>query len=128
MNQLEIKAKALSDDFLRMKNGAQAFLGTHDFSAFMAEGSDVTDTVRTIYSVEVEKEGNVISVRICADGFLYNMVRIIVGTLVEYALRRKGISDISSIILSKQRENAGMTAPPEGLYLESVIYKNGFSF
>ena len=116
------------DDFLRMKSGAQAFLGTHDFSAFMAEGSDVTDTVRTIYSVEVEKEGNVISVRISADGFLYNMVRIIVGTLVEYALRRKGISDISSIILSKQRENAGMTAPPEGLYLESVIYKNGFSF
>ena len=116
------------EDFMRMCRGSKAFLGTHDFSAFMSEGSDVTDTVRTIHSIEVEKSEDIISIRICADGFLYNMVRIIVGTLVEFALSRNGISDISEIILSKKRDNAGMTAPPEGLYLETVVYKNGFSF
>ena len=114
--------------FFKMKAGAKAFLGTHDFLAFMAEGSDVTDTVRTIKSLDVEKNGNIISIRISADGFLYNMVRIIVGTLVEYALGRKSFDNIEDIILSKNRQNAGMTAPAEGLYLESVRYKNGFSF
>lgn len=112
----------------RMKLGAKSILGTHDFSAFMAEGSDVTDTVRTVKSILVQKHGDVISIQVCADGFLYNMVRIIAGTLVEYALNRKKIDDISKIIASKNRQNAGMTAPPEGLYLETVVYKNGFSF
>ena len=119
----------LSDDaFLRMQEGAKAFVGKHDFSAFMAEGSDVIDTVRTVKALDITKEENVISIRICADGFLYNMVRIIVGTLVEHALGRRGFDDLSQIISSKKRENAGMTAPASGLYLETVLYKNGFSF
>ena len=116
------------DAFLRMQEGAKDFIGTHDFCAFMSEGSDVSDTVRTVKSVSVERDENVICVRVCADGFLYNMVRIIVGTLVEYALSRKGMNNISDIINSLNRQNAGMTAPPEGLYLETVVYKNGFSF
>ncbi len=114
--------------FARMQTGAKMFIGTYDFSAFMAEGSDVVDTVRTIKSLVIDREEDIISIQICADGFLYNMVRIIVGTLVEYALRRKGYDDIQNIIASKKRENAGMTAPPEGLYLKTVVYKNGISF
>ena len=112
----------------RMKQGAKYLVGTHDFCSFMAEGSDVIDTVRTIKFVDIQKDNHLIHIRICADGFLYNMVRIIVGTLVEYALGRKKIDNIEKIILSKNRENAGLTAPAEGLYLETVVYKNGFSF
>ena len=112
----------------RMKELSCELLGTHDFSSFMAEGSDVSDTVRTIEEVDVFREGNVICVRITADGFLYNMVRIIVGTLVDLALNRKCNMSISDIIDAKNRAVAGMTAPPEGLYLQTVVYKNGFSF
>lgn len=119
----------ISDDgFHKMCELSRELIGMHDFSSFMAEGSDVTDTVRTIEDVKISREDNVISIRVTADGFLYNMVRIIVGTLVDLALNRKGIHSILNIIESKNRANAGMTAPPEGLYLETVVYKNGFSF
>ena len=116
------------DGFLRMVNSSRDLIGRHDFSSFMAEGSDVSDTVRTIESVEISRDGDIINVRITADGFLYNMVRIIVGTLVDIALDRKSISSIAKVIDSKNRASAGMTAPAEGLYLETVVYKNGFSF
>jgi tRNA pseudouridine38-40 synthase len=88
----------------------------------MAEGSDVEDTVRTVYHVNIEKTGDILEIKISADGFLYNMVRIIVGTLVEIAYGRFQPDDIKSIIESKDRRNAGMTAPAEGLYLNKVNY------
>ncbi len=97
-------------------------VGMHDFSAFMAEGSSTIDTVRNVKYLTVEKSGDSIVFCIAADGFLYNMVRIIVGTLVDVALGRIAPSDISKIIESRDRRNAGMTAPPDGLYLNRVFY------
>lgn len=106
----------------RMKAAAEHFIGKHDFSAFMSEGSDVEDTVRTVSSLTVERCGEGIDIKIRADGFLYNMVRIIVGTLIEVAYGRISPDSISEIIASHDRARAGMTAPAEGLYLNKVIY------
>ena len=105
-----------------MRSAAEGFIGTHDFSAFMSEGSDTEDTVRTVSSLTVERSGENIDIRIRADGFLYNMVRIIVGTLVEVAFGRISPDEIPEIINSRDRSRAGMTAPPEGLYLNKVMY------
>ena len=107
---------------LRMRNAAQVFIGKHDFSAFMSEGSDVSDTVRSVTSLTVERIGDEIDIRIRADGFLYNMVRIIVGTLIECAHGRFSPEEMPDIIASLDRQRAGRTAPPEGLYLNKIIY------
>ena len=88
----------------------------------MSSGSDVEDTVREIFSLSAERRGKIIEVRISADGFLYNMVRIIVGTLVEVAFGRIKIENIDKIIEEKDRSQAGMTVPACGLYLDSVRY------
>ncbi len=110
------------DGISRMNEAADYILGKQDFSAFMSEGADAEDTVRTVYSLTVEKSDDLIEIRISADGFLYNMVRIIVGTLVEIAFGRYEPSYIKDIINSKDRKKAGMTAPAEGLYLNKVYY------
>ena len=111
-----------SDGIRRMQEAAIHFIGKHDFSAFMSEGSDVVDCVRMVHSLTVEERGNLVEIRISADGFLYNMVRIIVGTLAEVAYGRFSPDDIPEIILSKDRTRAGMTAPAHGLYLNKVTY------
>ncbi len=105
-----------------MNEAARSIIGRHDFSAFMSEGSDTEDTVREVFSLTVTKTDSLIEVRISADGFLYNMVRIIVGTLTEVAFGRIQPSEIDGIIASGNRKNAGMTAPAEGLYLNKVNY------
>ena len=105
-----------------MNRAAAHFLGSHDFSGFMSEGSDVEGTVRCISHLSVEKTDDLIEIRVRADGFLYNMVRIIVGTLIEVAFGRIDPDDLSEIIASCDRSMAGMTAPAEGLYLNKVIY------
>lgn len=110
------------EKLLKMQSAAKCFVGKYDFSAFMSEGSDVEDTVREVSMLSVERLGEEIQIKIRADGFLYNMVRIIVGTLVECAFGRFSPEDIESIITSKDRSKAGRTAPPEGLYLNKVIY------
>ena len=110
------------DNLSSMKKAAEYIVGKHDFSAFMSEGSDVEDRVRTVYYLNVDKKDNLIEIRISADGFLYNMVRIIVGTLFEVAAGRIKPEQIAEIIASKKRENAGPTAPPQGLYLNKVVY------
>lgn len=106
----------------RMRKAASYIVGKHDFSAFMSEGSDVEDRVRTVYYLNVEKTGSLIEIRISADGFLYNMVRIIVGTLFEVASGRIEPEYIPSIITSRERAKAGPTAPPQGLFLNKVVY------
>ena len=106
----------------RMRLAAEHFIGSHDFTSFMSEGSDTEDRVRCVSSLTVDKTGDLIEIRIRADGFLYNMVRIIVGTLVEVAFGKFEPQDIPEIIASHDRTRAGMTAPPEGLYLNRVIY------
>lgn len=106
----------------RMREAAEYFIGKYDFSAFMSEGSDVEDTVRNVSSLSVERCGDLIEIRISADGFLYNMVRIIVGTLTEVAFGRISADSIPDIISSRDRTRAGMTAPADGLFLNKVIY------
>ena len=113
----------IDDEMLaKMNEAAKHFIGKNDFSTFMAEGSDVEDTVRNITALSVERKGDLIDVKISADGFLYNMVRIIVGTLTEVAFGRISPDDIPNIIASCDRSRAGMTAPAEGLYLNRVLY------
>jgi tRNA pseudouridine38-40 synthase len=106
----------------RMNKAAAHIIGKHDFATFMSEGSDISDTVRTVFDLSVVKSGSLVEIRISADGFLYNMVRIIVGTLIDVAFGRVLPEDISDIILSRDRSRAGMTAPADGLYLNKVSY------
>ena len=106
----------------RMKEAATHFLGRHDFAAFMAQGSDVKDTVRTIFRMKVAKKGKLLTVSVTGDGFLYNMVRIIAGTLLDVGSGKLEPDDIPKIIASKERKQAGVTAPPEGLSLWKVTY------
>ena len=106
----------------RMRSAAAHFVGYHDFAAFMSEGSDIKDTHRTVKYLEISRDGDMIDIRIAADGFLYNMVRIIVGTLCDVAAGRIAPDGIPEIIASCDRSRAGITAPPEGLYLNRVVY------
>jgi tRNA pseudouridine38-40 synthase len=105
-----------------MKKAALCFLGTHDFSSFKASGSSVKTSVRTITSVSLEKNDDVLKFEICGNGFLYNMVRIIVGILVDVGMGKIKADDIPDIINSKDRKKAGRTAPAHGLYLVEVYY------
>lgn len=105
-----------------MDTAAKEFIGKHDFSAFMASGSDITDTVRTVTDAEVLRSGDEVIFRVSADGFLYNMVRIMVGTLTEISYGKIRPDEIRDIILSGDRKRAGITAPPDGLYLKNVEY------
>lgn len=108
-------------DVEMMKRGAKSLCGTHDFSSFCAAGGKVTDKVRTVSYCTVTKENDLIKIKICADGFLYNMVRIIAGTLFECGCGRDGM-DVSQILEKRDRAFAGRTAPPDGLYLSRVFY------
>lgn len=116
----------IADDGIeRMKRAAEAFIGRKDFIGFMSAGSSVADTVREIKRLEIIRDGDLLRVRIAADGFLYNMVRIIVGTLLEAARGRIDPDEMNEIIASRDRRRAGFTAPPEGLYLRRVEFKEG---
>ena len=116
--------KRIDDEaFARMQEAAARFCGTHDFSAYMAQGSKVASTVRTITHSVVEREGDLILYRVAADGFLYNMVRILTGTLVAVAEGRITPDEIDAITASKDRSRAGMTMPAYGLYLNRVVYR-----
>lgn len=113
----------ISDETLqKMRIAAEALVGTHDFSSYMASNCSVKTTVRTIYSVSLERKDDMIYFRICGDGFLYNMVRIIVGTLISVAEGKIDCEAISSITEAHDRKKAGITAPPQGLYLNKVNY------
>lgn len=104
---------------------AKDFIGTHDFSAFMAQGSPVESTVRTVFDASVTRYGDFVKFTVKGDGFLYNMVRIMVGTLLYISCEKIGREDIPKIIESKDRTLAGPTVSPCGLYLAQVEYKNG---
>ncbi len=106
----------------RIREAIPHLLGTHDFAAFMAQGSPVATTVRTLTHMRVDKDGEILRFAVRGDGFLYNMVRIIVGTMIEVAVGRLESAAIADIISSGKRADAGMTAPPDGLYLNRVFY------
>ena len=107
----------------KMKEAVKHFEGEHDFKAFKASGTSSKSSVRTIYKADViQKENDRIYIELTGNGFLYNMVRIISGTLVDVGLGKIEPNEIPKIIESKKRENAGKTLPPQGLYLIKVEY------
>ena len=114
--------KLLPDAAKRMNEVAKAIEGKQDFASFMATGSKIEDTVRTVKYCEVQQTGDIITVKIAADGFLYNMVRIITGTLVMSGAGRLDKEGMQKIIAARNRSLAGLTAPPDGLYLNKVEY------
>ncbi|APC42311.1 tRNA pseudouridine(38-40) synthase TruA [Clostridium estertheticum] len=109
-------------DVEAMQIGAQYFMGTHDFSAFKNLGSSAKTSVRTISRLDIVKNEEIIKIYIAADGFLYNMVRIIVGALIRVGEGKIKPSEIKDIIESKQRSKAGKSVPANGLCLEEVFY------
>ncbi len=109
-------------DVAKMQKACKHFLGEHDFSAFCATGAQTKDFVRTIYSLEVTKNGSLIEIDVCGNGFLYNMVRIIAGTLAYVGDGRIDERDVADIIASCDRTRAGITAPPHGLYMAGAQY------
>ena len=110
-------------DEAAMQEAACYIMGTHDFACFQASGGNERETtVRTIYSLTVKRQENDVVLEVTGDGFLYNMVRIITGTLVEVGLGKRKPEELSAVIGSCDRRNAGHTAPAEGLYLVEVFY------
>lgn len=116
--------RRINEDGTQIMNAcASSFCGTHDFSAFMATGSKITDPVRTVFSASVSREeSGMIVYRVEADGFLYNMVRIMTGTLLECAYGGRSPDAVLDALKTGDRTKAGFTAPPEGLYLTRVKY------
>ncbi len=110
----------LDADFLDFQ--AKQFIRKADFRAFCAAGSSVEDTVRDVTQAEVKRDGDLVTFRVCANGFLYNMVRIMTGTLLDISSGKIPPGTIEDIILSGDRQRAGFTARPEGLFLNKVIY------
>ena len=109
-------------DLDAVKQAAQYFVGTHDFASFCADCSNVSTTVRTIYSFRIEKYGDTVIMLVKGNGFLYNMIRIMVGTLLDVSEKRVSPHDIPEIIRQRDRLKAGRTAVAHGLYLNHVYY------
>ena len=101
----------------KMKKAAKHLEGEHDFKSFCQTGAQVESTVRTVYSVDVEEQGADLVIRVCGNGFLYNMVRIIAGTLMEVGQGKRTPESMAEILEAKNRSAAGPTAPPCGLTL-----------
>lgn len=109
-------------DIGKMNDFAKSIIGKHDFYAFSSSGRTVEDTVRTISECSFTREGDFVKLTVTANGFLYNMVRIIVGTAVAVSDGKVNVSDIPEIIKNKNRDGLGITAPAKGLFLEKVHY------
>ena len=107
-----------------MRQAAKYYEGTHDFASFCASGTDVPDTVRTISAARIEQNGQDISFFVRGDGFLYHMVRIMVGTLLEVGRGKRAPEQIVEILEKKQRSAAGVTAPAHALYLHRLYYQD----
>ena len=105
-----------------MDRAARAFEGTHDFKAVRSEGTQTKTTVRTVYWCRAEKDGDLITVSICANGFLYNMCRAMVGTMVYASYGKLIPEEIPALLEKRDRRLTGPTMPPQGLYLNRVWY------
>ena len=112
-------------DVERMDKAAKLFLGTHDFSAYCASGSEVKSKVRTITACSVRRNGELVIFSVRGNGFLYNMVRIMAGTLLSLSAGGLTEEDIMRSLKSGKRTDAGPTAKAEGLYLHEVYYEEG---
>ncbi|MDE6789358.1 MAG: tRNA pseudouridine(38-40) synthase TruA [Ruminococcus sp.] len=109
-------------DTEKAKYASRFLIGTHDFASFCADCTNVSTTVRTIYSLEIENSGDSVIILVKGDGFLYNMIRIIAGTLIDINEGRISPDDMPAIIMAKNRLRAGRTAMAHGLYLNRVFY------
>lgn len=128
-NRALMIGKDISEKQLGIMNGAAGyFVGRHDFTSFMASGSKITDCVRTVHFAEVKRSADEIVFRVGADGFLYNMVRIMTGTLLDAAFGRIEPEDVAEIITRCDRSLAGETVKPCGLYLEEVFYRENIEW
>ena len=105
-----------------MKAAAAQFVGTHDFAAVRSVGTETKTTVRTVYWCEIEADGPLIAMRVCADGFLYNMVRAIMGTVIYCAEGKLRPEELPKLLETRDRRLTGPTVPPQGLYLTRVWY------
>lgn len=105
-----------------MDRAARAFEGTHDFAAVRSVGTETKTTVRTVYWCDAEREGDLITVRVCANGFLYNMVRAMVGTMVYASYGKLQAEDIPALLETRDRRLTGPTMPPQGLYMHRIWY------
>lgn len=110
-------------DLDAMRKTGELLMGTHDFRGFSSLKRTKKSTVRTLQSVEIEQRGSVVEISFTGDGFLYNMVRILTGTLLEAGLHRRKPESVKAIFQSLEREQAGFTAPAEGLFLKCVQYE-----
>ena len=106
-----------------MARAAEQFVGTHDFAAVRSVGTETRTTVRTVHYFDITRRGKIIDCRVCADGFLYNMVRAMVGTCIYAAEGKLDPADIPDILSSRNRTLAGPTAPPDGLYMTNLWYE-----
>lgn len=110
-------------DVEQMSEAASYLVGTHDFASFCAANAQVKSTVRTIYSCTAQKENGIITIRVTGNGFLYNMVRIIAGTLIEVGAGKRRPEEIKDILAAENRDAAGPTAPAQGLTMMGIEYK-----
>ena len=117
-----VETNGVKPDVEKMKQAAHYILGEHDFTCFCAANTSVVDKVRTVHALEFEWHGDELHMTITGNGFLYNMVRIIAGTLWEVGTAKRHPENVKEIIASKNRDLAGKTAPAHGLYLEKVYY------
>ncbi len=109
-------------DIQKMRQCAKIIVGKKDFVCFMSAGGQVNSTIREIYYLKIIKNNDIIEFRIAADGFLYNMVRIIVGTLLYVGAGKLTIDDVKKGMINGDRTVMGITVPPDGLYLNKVFY------
>lgn len=107
----------------KMNEAVKYFIGEHDFKGFKASGTSSKSSVRTIYDAKVYKNGDRVNIELTGNGFLYNMVRIIAGTLIDVGVGKILPEEVPDIINSKERTKAGKTLPPNGLYLVKVEYE-----
>ena len=107
----------------KMNKGIKYLIGEHDFKSFKASGTSSKSSVRIIYDANVKREGEIVTIELTGNGFLYNMVRIIAGTLVDVGIGKIKPEDVKTILEAKDRLKAGKTLPPTGLYLVDVKYE-----
>ncbi|MEK5330792.1 tRNA pseudouridine(38-40) synthase TruA [Lysinibacillus sp. FSL W8-0992] len=117
-----VETNGVKPDVKAMQEAASAIIGTHDFSCFCAANTSVQNKVRTVNALQFEWHGEELHMVIEGSGFLYNMVRIIAGTLWEVGIGRREVGNVETVVASMDRDQAGKTAPPQGLYLEKVFY------
>lgn len=119
----------------KMKEACEVLKGTHDFLCFQASGAQTKTSIRTLYALEIEEvaspfdeastslQKDFLRIRVCGDGFLYNMVRILAGTLLYVGLGKMSVEDVKALLEHKNRKKAGKTMPPQGLFLDKVFYE-----